>query len=653
MNTSFAGNQVGSIVSLDVVNSYPIGLLAQLGPYYNDSQGLISAQVTYTANQADITSQQASSYAQRNLDQEKSGTLPPTSLDEVSAASIYGNGANGVNFANQNVATLLNTEYTNAYAIAKSCRDASYSAFLTTEATQVRLDRISTFSTVTQLGNTPITINPIYMIFPSTISTMVASELQTAQQGITDASGNVQAYITKTQTLLNNTRTKSTSVCANRTLVVAFNTLVKAVAKAVSFPLSEIAGKETLVTQHVPSIILTVAIQLVNESNAFLTALISNTITTEITAANSYANTLDSIARSNDVNMYRQDKLQNILKQVASSIPRYTTPTSNNPFSGYNIILQQTDAAAANATAVETLKMANLTDASGYIVSPQSAIVAIAAAAAAISPIAARTLALNADTSAANARAVSNAIANLNTAYTNATTKEPIILTTATESLSLIASILSTITKVTSNSSAHSAVAITRRASNTIQGILKAATETEQVSLESEADALSVLALLNTAYSITPTVTDITGIENKLWAINAATARANEVAEKLKDKVYLLNRTAHTLVTPQRIAAQTASANSAGAVNANYTSRLDRTSRNVYSDSPPAYTGFKADIRANIIAPIRPTLDELVYRNRIQPLRLDSLRTIPAVIVKVAQEVQQIKDNSAFSYRQQ
>ena len=653
MNTSFAGNQVGSLVSLDIANSYPNGLLAQLGPYYNDSQMLIKAQLTYTANQADISSQEAATYAQRNLELQNSGILPPTSAEGVSAASIYINGAIGVNYANQNLASRINTEYTVAYAIEKSCSDASYSAFLTTQATEVRLDKISTFSTVTQLGNTPITINPLYMIFPSTISTMVASAEQTAEQGVADASGNVQAYITKTQTLLNNIIIKSRSVCANRTLIVAFNRLVRVIAEAVSFPLLEIAGKEILVTQYVPSIILTVAIELVNKAQAFLNALISNTVTTQVAAANSYANTLDSIARSNDLNMYRKEKLQNILKHAASSIPRYSTPTSSNPFSAYNIVNQETDAAAANALAVTTLQMALLTDASGYIVAGESAIVAIAAAAAAISPNAARTLALNADTSAANARAVSDAIANLNTAYTNAITQEEIILTIATESLSRIALILTTINKVTSNSSAHSAVAITRRASNTIQGILKTATETEKASSESAADALSVLTLLNTADNIRPAITDITGIQNKLWAINAATARAKEVAEKIKDKVYLLNRTAHNLVTPDRISLQTASANTAGALNANYTSRLDRASRNVFSGPPQAYDGFKAAIRANTIVPIRPTLDELVYRNRIQPLRLDSLRTIPAVTLKVAQGVQQLNDNSAFSYRQQ
>lgn len=652
MNTSFPVNPEGNVVSLDIQNSYPIGLLAQLGPYYNDSQERITAQITYTANQLDITSQKNAAYVIQNLELEKSGTLPPNSADAVSAQSIYGNGANAVNYANQNLATLINTEYTNAYAIQKSCMDASYSAFLTTEATQVRFDRISTFSTVMQLGNTPITVNPMYMIFPSTISTMVASAVQTAQQGVSDASGNVQAYITKTQTLLNNTIIKSTSVSANRTLVLAFNTLVRVVAQAVLFPLLEIAGKETLVTQYVPSIILTVAIELVNKAQAFLTARIANNITTEVTSADSYATTLHTIAKSNELNMYRQDRLQNILKQAASARPRYTTPTTNSPVSAYNFITQQTAAAAANAIAVETIKYAVLTDASGFIVAPNSAIVAIAAAAAAISPIAARTLALNAETSAANARSVSNAIANLNTAYTNAITKEPIILTTATESLSILASILSTISKVTSNSSPHSAVAITIRASNTIQGILKSATETEQASLDSATDAASVLTLLNTAYSITPSVSDAAGIQNKLWAINAATARAKEVAEKLKDKLYIFNTTAGNLVTPQKIAVQTASANTAGALNANHISRVNRVSRGLYIGPPPAYNGFKAGIRANTLVPIRPSLDELVYRNRIQPLRLDSLRSVSEVIVKVAQEVQEITDNSAFSYRQ-
>jgi hypothetical protein len=644
MNTSFAGNQVGSFISLDITNSYPIGDLAQLGPYYNNSQGLIQSQITYTANQADIISQGDAAYALRNLELEKSGTLPPNSASAVSAASIYSNGANAVNYANQNLATLINTEYVNAYAIEKTCRDASYSAFLTTEASQIRLDRISTLSTVMQLGNTPITINPLNMIYPSTISTIVDTMEQASQQGVSDASGNVQAFIHNTQILLDNAIVKSRSVTANRILVAAFNTLVRTVAEAALFPLLEISGKETLVTQYIPSITLTVATQIVNEAQTFLTALITNTITTQITAANSYADTLDSIARSNNINMYKQEKLQNDLKRVG---------ITTNLKSTYTALKDEIAAAAANATAVETLKWAVLTDASGNTVAPESAIVAIAAAAAVISPIAARRLSLNADTSAENARTVSNAIVDLNTAYTDTIIKQPIIFTTASESLAIIASILSTINKVTTNSSAHSAVAITRRASNTIEGILKSALETEKRSLKSAEDANSVLILLNTAYSITPAITDIAGIQKKLWAVNAATARAMDVAEKLRQNLLSLNKTAHNLVTGQKIAVQTASANKAGALNANYISRLDRNSRNVFTEPPVAYSGFNADIRVNSIVPIRPTLDELVYRNRIDPLRLDSLRTLSAVEVKVAQEVQQITDNSAFSYRQQ
>jgi hypothetical protein len=644
MNTSFAGNQVGSMVSLDIRNSYPIGNLAQLGPYYNYPQGYISNQINYTANQADIISQDGAAYAAKNIELEKSGTIPPSSANAVSAATVYINGANTVNFLNQNAADLANTEYVNAYAIEKSARDASYSAFLTTEASQIRLDRISSLSTLTQLANTPITINPLNIMFPSTISSMINTMEQTSQQAVTDASGNLQDYITNTQRLLNNTIIKSTSVTSNKILVAAFNTLVKSVAEAVSFPLLEIAGKETLVTQNIPSIILTIAIELVNQTRAFLIALSANTLTTEISLANSYANLLDSIARSNNTNMYKQDKLQKDLKKLA---------LTTNLQSAYDTVTKELTKSAANVAAVERLRIAVLTDASGYNLAEQSAIEGITKVAAAISPIEARSLSLNADTSADNARAVSNAIENLNTAYNNTITKDPIILITASESLSLIESIISIITTVTSNTSPRSAVAITRRASNIIQGILKAAKETEERSLESVADALSVLNLLNDAYTITPTITDIAKIQKKLWAMNTATARAKEVAEKLKHRAFLLNRTAHNLVTPEKLAVQTASSNDNAIINTNLVAKLNRASRNVYIDPPVAYNGFKAEIRANLPVPIRPPLDELVYLNRIQPLRLDSLRTISAVNIKVAQEVQKILDNSVFSYRQQ
>jgi hypothetical protein len=212
---------------------------------------------------------------------------------------------------------------------------------------------------------------------------------------------------------------------------------------------------------------------------------------------------------------------------------------------------------------------------------------------------------------------------------------------------------LAIITTVTNNTSPRSAVAITRRASNTIQGILKTAKETEERSLESLAHALSVLNLLNVAYTITPAITDTAEIQRKLWAINAATGRAKEVAEELKQRTLLLNRTAHNLLKSEKLAVQTASANTNATINSNNISKLNRASRNVYIGPPQAYNGFKADIRANLPIPIRPTLDELVYLNRIQPLRLDSLTTVSAVNIKVAQEVQKILDNSIFSYRQQ
>lgn len=666
MNTSFAGNQVGSAVSLDITNTYPTGLLAQLGPYYDDSQELTNAQLRFTANQADITSQAHSVYALENIELKKTGTIIPTSANTQSAATLYINEANQVNYTNQRKATLINTEYTNAYAIEKSCRDASYSAFLTTEASQVRLDRISNNNVVSQLANSPININPLYILNSSTISTQVSNFQQTSQTHLNDASGNVQAYITNTQYLLNNAIVKSLSVTSNLYLIVAFNTFVKSIAEAISFPLVLISGKELLVTQNVPSIPLTSAIALTKSSLTFLNNLISKingnslNISASITAISNLVSTLDNIARNRDLNMYIRDAVQNNLLKTASTMIRNKSPIifpNNAPDSVYNIITQDIDAAAKAAAFSARLAGALIidaaTDASGLSIAAEAAVVAAATAAASISPIEARNMALNADTSAANARTVLNSIINLNSAYNNTTTLEPIILTVALDSLQDIRNMMSIVERVTSNASAHSGVAISRTASNTILGNLKQFTENEKAYLESAADAQSVLLLLNKAYSITPSITDVVLIKNKHWAVNAASARAKEVSEKLKNKTFLLNRTAHNLITPANIAVQTAEANIAGANIAHMASRIDRLSRNVYPLPPPAYEGFKADIRAKMITPIRPSLNELVFRNRITPLRVDSLRTISATNIKVAQDVQQIKDSSTYSFRKQ
>jgi hypothetical protein len=45
---------------------------------------------------------------------------------------------------------------------------------------------------------------------------------------------------------------------------------------------------------------------------------------------------------------------------------------------------------------------------------------------------------------------------------------------------------------------------------------------------------------------------------------------------------------------------------------------------------------FKADIRAKTIVPIKPSMDYLVFRNKIQTLGLNSLKTIGATNIKVA-----------------
>jgi hypothetical protein len=678
MNTSFAGNQVGSMVSLDLTNSYPDGLLAQLAPY-NDSQLLIHSQLTYTANQAEISAQQGAAYALQNIELERTGTLLPTSALSQTNATVYINQANAVNYANQNVSNSANVEYTNALAVEKACKDASYSAYLTTEASQVRFDRISTNVTVLQLGNSNPYINPLnvkYLSTISTISTLVANFKQDSQDDVNDASGNVQAYITNTQRLINDAIIKSTTVTANLRLVAAIYTFTKSVTQALSFPLLEISGKETLVTQNIPSIILTAALQLTTKALTYLNALISKISSNiredppnppNVTDINIYANTLNSIARSNDINLYFQEAVQNNLIKTVSTMVGYGTtiaiPT-NNPYLPFNInknseytitnidVELNAAVAAANARAVGALIIAAQTTSQAAAAEAQATVVAAANAEAAISPISARNLAVNADTTASNANRLVNSIDAVNDAYFNNITPEPIILTTVLDSFSFINLMLDAIKKVTNNTSAHAGVAIATRASNTLLGNLENITEKEEISLKALNDSNSVLILLQEAYDITATITDLSSIQRKHWATNAATARAKEVADQLKNQAFILNRTAHNLVSPAKIATLTAVANDAAALNATYTSRVNRASRNVVQLPPPAYNGFKADIRAKTFVPIRPSLDQLVFNNRIQPLTLDSLRTLPAYMKKVTQNVQEIKDNSRFSYRQ-
>jgi hypothetical protein len=242
---------------------------------------------------------------------------------------------------------------------------------------------------------------------------------------------------------------------------------------------------------------------------------------------------------------------------------------------------------------------------------------------------------------------------SVQTAFKKTLIKESLTISALNNSISLIIDLLNVAITVKSNTSAHSAVAITRRASNTVIGMLNSIEEDERSSIEAAKDASDIVDLLIVAKRFVNVAPDVDTTFTAKWAVNAATGKANDVAEKIKNKAFLLNKTAHTLVTPQRIAIQTAAANAAGALNANYASRLDRASRNVFQDPPPAYASFKAGIRAKNNIPSRPSLQELVLRNNLQPLRLDSLRTLSATDVKIAEEVQKIRDTSAYSYRQQ
>jgi hypothetical protein len=625
MNTSFAGNQVGSMISLDITGSYPTGILAPLGPYYNDSQLLISAQLRYTANQADITTEMDAAVKNTLLSIEKTGVLAPTSLESQKAANVYINAATDVNYYNQGLSDNANIAYYNANAVSKACNDVSYSAYLTQEAYQVYLNKISTATTVVALGDTTPNINSIDTVSLGSMSTIVGGVEAIAENQIVLASNNIQAYITNTNGILNDALTKSASVSANLTLTAAFNTVVRAVMKSVADPLKDISGKESLVTQYVPSVPVNNAINITMTAiaavNAFIATLnaglqISPDIINRVNDADILASTLDSTARPLDIQMDLKDAVKNRMFLTTSTMLSYGQAISLPGEYPYN------------PTYVSK----------PYIESASKA----------------KKIALDSDLSAVNARNVSNALIALKDAFENTITPEESIYYTSVNSSYLLNNLIGTITKLTSNSSAHAAVAITRRVSNTVLGELNLMTEKEAKSIEAANYAKTVTDALQFASTQAPDLVNANfpTLKNYMWAINAAKGKAEELTEKLKNNAFILNKTAHTMVTPNRVATQTLNAYQRGITNINTISRLDRNSRNVPVDPPAPYSSFKAGIRAKTFIPVRPSLDELIFKNRLNPLRLDSITSTDQMKVRVAQQVQRIKDISAFSFRQ-
>ena len=622
MSTAFGGNQVGSRVSLDMEGSYPTGLMAALGKSYNDQQELILAQLRYTAAQVDINSQQDSAYASYNIEKEKTATIAASSLESQLAAIEYTNASSRVNYVNQGLSDDANTLYTRANAIYKLCCDASYSANLSVDAATLVVDAVNRENNIDSVGRSKPDINPIDIVSLSSMSTIVGNVDANARNDIVLAQSNALQFLFKTQGILGNAIVKSTSLTTNLAVALAFNNLVKTVIKNLADPLHYIAGKELLVTQYVPDVPLTNAINVTNSAltclNAFIQAISANqntspSIVSGVSSAADLATTLDGVARINDRRMYDSDATINFLIKSASTMRYYG---------------------------------ASLSFPSEYTLSPTQIYTEAIAVGNKI-----RSIALHDDISAVNARSVSEALKYLKAQFLANTTPDSTIAVIAANSLNLINTAMASVKKVTSNSSAYSAVAITLRASNTVKGLLEKITEQVSISLDAYSDANSVLSLLNTALSAT-VIVDVSHSQAAAWAVNAATERAREVSEIAKNRAYLLSRTAHNLVTPQTIAIQTASANRAGALNNNYLSRLDRHSREPLLELK-AYKPFQAEIRAQTVQPVRPTLDELVYKNRITPLVTNSMATIIDTKVKVAQEVQRIKSASGFSYRQQ
>ena len=475
----FGENTIGGRVALDITGSYPTGLMAALGVSYNDPQELINAQLRYTAAQVDINAQHGAQYSQTNLDLEKAANVAATDLATQLAANIYKNASFEVNFVNQTASDLANVAYTDAYSVYKICCDASYIAYLTYEASSIIHEKAAQETIVASVGKSKPNVNIIDITTLSSVSTLVGNYSQDAHNATILAQTNALQYLFKTQSILGSAIVKSNTVTNNLEVVAAFDTLVRAVLENIADPLNSIAGKESLITQYVPSVPVNNAIQVANIAIAFINGCITASknlltmnyaISTNTIAAASFASTLDNIARVNDATMYLATATSNQMFNTASTMKANGSIISipnEYPYSPYQVTLS-------------SINIAN----------------------------AATKIAMDADISAVNARGVSNAILSLRGAFQRNLTPDIHVYARAVSSLKVLTDMMETVKKVTTNSSAYSAVAITRRASNTINGQLSEIIEQEEKSINASNESRDLLTMLRDALS-SAVITDL------------------------------------------------------------------------------------------------------------------------------------------------
>ena len=630
MNTAFGGNRVGGIVTLDIKNAYPVGLLAGLGPKYNDQQELTLAQLRYTALQSDLAVKEFLSNVNSSIDTLNTALIAPKSFNSQVESIAYINSASQINDINRNTLNVVNIAYTNAKLVAKVCSDAAYSGYLTTEAYNIFAERSRTLIPAISLGKMTPSANPRDTATLSIISTSVANNIQGIQNTINDASNNVYEFINKTQSLIDSAVSVSSSVAINLYLQFKFTHLVNLVANIFLDVISEFAGKETLITQYKsqlldasgnpygPKVPLQSAINVASYTltciNTFIAKFNTPTdYTKPIDNLSTLVDILEASARKKDEYMYLTRAVMNGEIAAASTIRGYGGKIS-----------------VPNVLPFTPIYVSNevILDADN-----------------------ARIIALAADKSASNARAIVEAIKSLRDVFLETLIPETLTQTIAADSSSAITSILDQVNIITSNSSPIDAVLLTSRVNNFLYGKIQEYTDKERVLLSSSEEASLILNILNNANTI-PFDT-LLNIQSKSRILNDAKEKSQAISDKLLPRLISSNNNANNLVTPQRIATQTFASNKAGAKLAYNNSLLQRLSKDGIPSPPKPYNSFKAGIRAQTLPPIaNPNIQQLIERNKIQPVGLNSLRTISDTQLKLAQNVQYISDQSKFSFRQ-
>jgi len=519
----------------------------------------------------------------------------------------YVSDANQVNEYNVSLSNLASARALEAKTILDLCKNISFSAYLTNNASVIYAQDIINTEELIIRGTIPPFVSP---------NDTLGLEQNTQKISTIDASANVilqrEAVDTTTQlvtttTLLNQTQLFVNTISQKAILTASLNTLIKYILKSFSHSILILLNTKNNILSN----------DILNSSNtpSYTIYLPTVPVKNSLTATNNSINIIHAFL-SAIVNMTGDTAITNLIQETVNISNGLDTTARINDTTAYNY---------ANTAKLNPIQM-NIDIAS--IMTPVS---------------------LASDTSASNFRYISNTLESIKRTYNNLVAIDSSVQQIFTNALKSLLNIHILVDPVLKNSSRFLANSINTKTYNRVIGELKRATDLESSSLAYAKDITTIYNLIVSAKQTASTTISTNPISTQtlLWSVNSITDEAQTQYNTAENIALLLNTKATTLVTPDIIEFQTNYSTNAAKSIANDISRLTRQSSLLPSLSaittPPK---FKADIRVRMPLISRNRPENSLYRKPGVQFNLSSINTLSESRIQITKETQQIKDNS-------